>query len=47
MWSLPEGSTYRCSLHRRRSHLHNMMLGMIVLGVAMVYLLVIWLRLKG
>jgi len=32
---------------RRRSHLHNMMLGMIVLGVAMVYLLVIWLRLKG
>jgi polysaccharide chain length determinant protein (PEP-CTERM system associated) len=32
---------------RRRSHVQNMMLGMIVLGVGMVYLLVIWLRLKG
>ncbi|UPG92058.1 hypothetical protein L2Y96_09925 [Luteibacter aegosomaticola] len=32
---------------RRRSHLHNMMLAMIVLGVGMVYLLVIWFRLKG
>jgi polysaccharide chain length determinant protein (PEP-CTERM system associated) len=32
---------------RRRSHLHNMMLATIVLGVGMVYLLVIWLRLKG
>lgn len=32
---------------RRRSHVQNMMLGMIVFGVAVVYLLVIWLRLKG
>lgn len=32
---------------RRRSHMQNMMLGMIVFGVGVVYLLVIWLRLKG
>jgi polysaccharide chain length determinant protein (PEP-CTERM system associated) len=32
---------------RRRSHVQNMMLGMIVFGVGVVYLLVIWLRLKG
>jgi hypothetical protein len=32
---------------RRRSQAQNMMLGMIVVGVGMVYLLVIWLRLKG
>ena len=32
---------------RRRDHLHNMMLGLIVMGVAAVYLLVFWLRMKG
>lgn len=32
---------------RRRDHLHNMMLGLIVAGVGAVYLLLFWMRMKG
>jgi polysaccharide chain length determinant protein (PEP-CTERM system associated) len=32
---------------RRRDHLHNMALGLIVVGVGAVYLLLFWMRMKG
>ncbi|MDQ0007980.1 polysaccharide chain length determinant protein (PEP-CTERM system associated) [Luteibacter jiangsuensis] len=32
---------------RRREHLHNMMLALTIVGVAAVYLVVFWLRMKG